>query len=175
MMRRAALAVLLLVLAACGGSSYRDTNVPMTSIALFDAARYSGLWHEVARYPVWYQEGCRNSRAVYRQTGSDTLSVRNICDRDSGLEEIVGTAKIVGPGRLRLRLEGVPVTAEYWVLWVDQDYRTAVVGTPSGRAAWILNRAPEISPDRLNAARDVLRFNGYDLSRLDVKTPEGGQ
>jgi apolipoprotein D and lipocalin family protein len=174
-MARAAAAVLLLLLAACGGPSYRDISVQMTSMALFDPARYAGIWYEVARYPVWYQEGCVDSRAIYAQAGPGTLLVRNICDRVGMVEEIGGTARVVGPGRLRLRLEGVPVAADYWVLWVDQDYRTAVVGTPSGRAAWILNRAPEISPDRLNAARDVLRFNGYDLSRLDVKTPEGGQ
>ena len=174
-MMRYAVVTVLLLLAACGGPGYRDMTVPMTSMALFDPARYVGLWYEVARYPVWYQEGCADSRAIYAQTGPDTLSVRNICDRGGTVDEIGGTAKIVGPGRLRLRLDGVPVAADYWVLWVDQDYRTAVVGTPSGRAAWILNRAPDISPDRLNAARDVLRFNGYDLSRLNVKTPEGGQ
>ena len=58
------------------------------------------------------------------------------------------------------------VAAEYWVLWVDESYRTAVIGTPNGRAAWILNRDPAIPADRLAAAREMLDFNGYDLTRL---------
>jgi len=37
---------------------------------------------------------------------------------------------------------------------------------PSGRAGWILNRDPQIPSDRLAAAREILDFNGYDLSRL---------
>jgi len=45
---------------------------------------------------------------------------------------------------------------------------TAVVGTPNGRAGWILNRTPEMRADRLEAARQVLAFNGYDLSRLQM-------
>jgi apolipoprotein D and lipocalin family protein len=72
----------------------------------------------------------------------------------------------VGPGRLSVRLSGVPVAAPYWVLWVDEGYRTAVVGQPNGRAGWILNRDPVIPEDRWIAAREVLDFNGYDLSRL---------
>ena len=74
---------------------------------------------------------------------------------------------MVGPGRLKVRLPSVPfVAADYWVLWTDEDYRTAVVGAPNGRSGWILNRTPDIRADRLDAARDVLEFNGYDLGRL---------
>jgi apolipoprotein D and lipocalin family protein len=49
---------------------------------------------------------------------------------------------------------------------VDEGYRTAVVGAPNGKSGWILNRDPQIPVDRLNAAREVLDFNGYDLDRL---------
>jgi apolipoprotein D and lipocalin family protein len=52
------------------------------------------------------------------------------------------------------------------VLWVDEGYRTAVVGAPNGRVGWILNRDPDIPEDRLIAAREVLDFNGYDVSQL---------
>ena len=45
-------------------------------------------------------------------------------------------------------------------------FQIAVVGVPSGRAGWILNRTPEIRADRLQAARQVLEFNGYDLTKL---------
>jgi len=54
------------------------------------------------------------------------------------------------------------------VLWVDEGYRTAVVGAPNGRSGWILNRDPQIPADRLAAAREILDFNGYDLSRLET-------
>ena len=56
--------------------------------------------------------------------------------------------------------------AEYWVLWVDDDFRTAVIGTPSGAFGWIMDRPGADSVDRNRAAREVLEFSGYDLGRL---------
>jgi len=171
--------VLCAALAACGGRGapedafallpgYRDRSVPIGSAALFDPARYLGTWHEVARFPVPFQAGCAQSQADYGALGPEVISVLNTCTRADGtVSTISGTAQVVGPGRLTVRFGSVPfVAADYWVLWVDESYRTAVVGTPNGRAGWILNRDPAIPPDRLAAAIEVLDFNGYDTSRL---------
>ena len=89
------------------------------------------------------------------------------------MERIEGTATLVAPGELEVRFSGVPfVAADYWVLWVDADYETAVVGVPSGRAGWILARTPTISPARRTEAEVVLARNGYDPTRLyDVPQP----
>jgi apolipoprotein D and lipocalin family protein len=168
---------LILLLAGCatqdsGGlfSVYRDTETPIASKAIFEPARYLGVWHEVSRYPVPFQAGCVGVTAEYGLRDDALLSVLNICRNALGQEtsRIEGTAEIVGPGRLLVRFPSVPFfAADYWVLWTDEDYRTAVVGAPNGRSGWILNRTPEIRDDRLQAARDVLAFNGYDLSRLE--------
>ena len=168
---------LILLLAGCstddsGGlfSVYRDTEVPISSKAVFEPNRYLGVWHEIARYPVPFQDGCFGVTAEYGLRDDGLLSVLNICRDQAGNEtdRIEGTAEIVGPGRLKVRFPSVPfVAADYWVLWTDEDYRTAVVGAPNGRSGWILNRSPDIREDRLQAARDILQFNGYDLGRLE--------
>ena len=158
---------LALVLSACG-SSYRDTGVNMSSMAVFAPEKYAGLWYEIASYPTPFQAGCRQTTADYQVTGPGRLSVQNRCLKDGAAVMIEGSARVIGPGRLSVSLSGVPVAAPYWVLWVDDGYRTAVVGVPSGRAAWILNRTPDIPPDRLAAARRVLAFNGYDLEALQM-------
>lgn len=148
---------------------YRDTDNAISSAALFDPIRYTGVWHEVARYPVPFEKGCVGVTAEYQLTGPQTVSVKNICRDGAGkvASVIEGSADIVGPGRLKVAFPSVPFgAADYWVLWVDEGYRTAVVGAPNGRSGWILNRDPVIPADRLTAARDVLEFNGYDLSRL---------
>lgn len=174
----AALAVAGL-LAGCGGesgglfTSYRDTTVPIASKALFEPERYLGLWHEVARYPVPFEAGCVGVTAEYALRSDGLISVKNTCRTADGSikSTIEGTAEIVGPGRLVVRFPSVPfIAADYWVLWVDESYRTAVVGSPDGRSGWILNRDPEIPADRLEAAKEILDFNGYDLSRLEILT-----
>ncbi|MFN6978455.1 MAG: lipocalin, partial [Gemmobacter sp.] len=68
---------------------------------------------------------------------------------------------LVAPGRLAVAGEAAP----WWVLWLDADARTAVIGTPGGSFGLILDRGA-IPADRLAAARDVLAWNGYDLGRL---------
>lgn len=161
---------LVLLLSGCGAFEvYRDTDAPIASKAVFDPQKYLGLWYEVARFPVFFEKGCVGVTAQYGLRADGKLSVLNICRNADGSERsrIAGTADIVGPGRLKVRFASVPFgAADYWVLWTDADYRTAVVGAPNGRSGWILNRTAEIPADRLNAARDVLAFNGYDISRL---------
>ncbi|MEM8848413.1 MAG: lipocalin family protein [Pseudomonadota bacterium] len=148
--------------------SYRDQTIPIASKADFDPARYAGRWYEIARFPVPFQADCAGAIAEYGAPDRGRISIRNICldEADQPIRQITGSGTLTGPGRLDVRLEGVPLVAPYWVLWVDEGYRTAVVGQPDGRAGWILNREPEIPADRLRAARSVLDFNGYDTSQL---------
>lgn len=177
-LRLATLAALFL--SACGTGrdggpalfpSYRDQSVPIASKALFEPARYLGQWYEVARFPVAFEAGCVGVTAEYGLREDGQISVRNTCrNPDGSVRSVIdGAAEIVGPGRLKVRFPSVPfVAGDYWVLWVDEGYRTAVVGAPNGRSGWILNRDPQIPGDRLRAAREILDFNGYDLSRLEM-------
>ena len=163
-----------LLVAGCG-SVYRDREVPIASMAALDTQAYAGLWYEVARFPVPFQRGCTDVTAEYGLRADGSLTVLNRCFRDGAWDEIEGSAEVTGPGRLAVRFDSVPfVSAPYWVLWVDEGYRTAVVGVPSGRAGWVLNRDPVIPEDRWRAALEVLDFNGYDTSEL-IRTPQGAR
>lgn len=164
-------------LAGCAAvaPSYRDMRVPVTSIAALDAARYAGRWHEVARYAVPFQAGCGPARADYTLLSDGSLGVVNTCPTAAGERRIEGRAVPAGPGRFEVSFRGLPFRGPYWVLWVDEGYRTAVVGVPSGRAGWILNREPTIPPDRLRAAMAILEWNGYDLARLQVHSGATGR
>ncbi len=166
-MIRLALAAVL-ALAACG-PVYRDTSVPMQTVSRLDLERYTGRWYEVASFPVSFQRGCTATTADYALRADGTIGVVNTCrrgDPDGPVSQIAGTAEVVEPGRLKVRLGRVPFAGDYWVLWVAEDYGSAVVGTPGGRAGWILHRDPAIPEDRLATARGVLAANGYDPSAL---------
>lgn len=165
-------AVLLLcsTLAACSGS-YRDTSVPIDVVSKLDVQRYTGLWFEYARFPVFFQRGCTDTTAEYQIIAEDTVSVYNRCLVDSGtrVKDITGQATIEGVGKLQVSFPQVPfVKSPYWVLWVDDGYEIAVVGTPNGSAGWILSRSKQPSQRLVDKVRSVLSEAGYDLTKLEI-------
>ncbi len=169
-MRLPALLLAALALAGCAGESFRDTSAPIAAQRDFNPERYLGLWYEIARFPVRFEEGCVATTAEYGAIDATTVSVRNTCRKgapDGPVQGVSGTATVVGPGQLKVKFPKVPfVSADYWVLWVDADYQTAVVGVPSGTSGWILARTPAIDAARRAEAEAVLARNGYDVSRL---------
>ncbi len=153
-----------LSLSGCGGG-HRDAGVPITSMALFDPGKFSGNWHEVGGYDM---ADCRVSIGRPTEGG---FPVAEVCPDGAGPAR-EGVGRIIGPGRFVLQMPGEG-PEEIWVLWVDEGYRTAVLGTPSGAFGRIFNRTPDIPADRLKAARDVLQFNGYDLGALALAEGAG--
>ncbi|MEC3860587.1 lipocalin family protein [Mesobacterium sp. TK19101] len=66
-------------------------------------------------------------------------------------------------GAGRFRTDDGPL----WVYWIDVGYRTVAMGDPQGTRVWIMDRQASGSPDRLRAAREILQWYGYDLTRLE--------
>jgi len=175
-MLRLVAAAALFALAACGGERFRDASAPMETVAEVDLARYAGRWYEIARFPVWFQEGCADVTADYALREDGRVDVLNACRRDGERDEARAVARSVDPSDARLKVRfsrWIPIEGDYWILHLDDAYETAVVGVPSGSAGWILARTPQIAPERLEAARTALAAAGYDLTRLTM-TPQPG-
>lgn len=169
----AAALAMLSALGGCGPggeSALRDPLAPIASTTRFDADRFAGEWHVVARVATADDEQARApERFSFAPGGEGALSVRHRHERCNdfeciGLDE-QKPARVSGPGRITMDLgHGAE---ELWVLWVDADFRTAAIGTPSGRFGWVMEkgaRAP--GRDRFVAATEILDWVGYDLSRL---------
>lgn len=162
-MRPAAITLALTAaLAACApaprGGGLRDAEVPISSNAAFDPARFADVWHVAATYGD--EARCGPLAETWVLTGPGRYRVTGTACGPNGARAFVSEARVTGPGRITRGDE------ELWVLWVDADYRVAVIGTPSGRFARVLSRTPEVRPDLMEAARRVLQFNGYDPAGL---------
>lgn len=167
--RIAAAALLAVTAAACSvpgpppaGPDFRRAGAPIASKALFDLDRFLGDWQVVAAFP-WSEQALCPGKSFRFGTGPSGLGLERRCAAGQTASRIA----LVGPGRFAVtpRAEPFPEGA-LWVLWVDEGYRTAVLGMPSGQGGWILDRSGAIPDDRLAAAREILDFNGYDTSRL---------
>lgn len=177
-MKIAFAAIIALSLAACSGTNYRDQSVSITTVSQIDLERYQGLWYEIARFPVSFEEGCVGVTAEYSINPDGSVLVRNSCREGSlSAEPRVATARAEAQDatNAKLSVDFVPyipfTSGDYWILDIDEGYQTVVVGTPSGFAGWVLARQPQISEARLQRGYEVLSRNGYDLSQITL-TPQ---
>ncbi len=150
-------AILLLLLTACAApgrgpvDGFRRDGAPIASAALFEPQRFLGDWVVVAETPG--PEARCPAEVTWARSGPGYTRAR--CPGAAEVRALSGPGRFTGSG-----------AAPIWVLWVDSGYRTAVLGTPDGSFARILNRDPVIPADRYAAARELLDFNGYDLRAL---------
>jgi len=161
-MTKIALALLLVISAATHTSA-----ASVKTVQNLDINRYLGKWHEVARYPLFFQNGCKQSTATYKLIKSKKISVHNRCIKNGKKTEVKGDAIVKGPGKLAVKFSVfMPFRAPYWVLWVDPNYKVAVVGGPKSKNGWILARSPNPTQKQLAPALKALTDNGYKLDGL---------
>ena len=161
-MRRLTLA-LVLALAACAApppvAAFRKPGAPIWSSAAFTPARIAGDWQQAAVFASGKGAGCAPGR-LRVDPGPAGLTVSGRLCLDGQQVALSGPLRPVGPGRL-----AVAGMEDWWVIWVDADYRTLAVATPSGRFGFVLDRG-KIGPDRLKAAGEIFDFNGYPKARM---------
>ena len=157
---------------------YADESKPQKALPFvenFDAARYLGKWHEIARLPTPVQPD--NSLAIAEYSKGDvegTVVVKNTAYDAKGekLSTIEGKAQIAeGTPAGRLKVSFGPIDAKepnYHVMHVDNDYKFAVVGNPDRKSLWILAREAPIAEDKLNSLTKIAEMAGFDTTKLIV-------
>lgn len=172
---RAIPAVLAIALACPAAASER----PLPTVPTLDLARYAGTWHEIARYPNFFERMCaRDVTATYTRNADGTIGVVNACRKEDGeMVRAQGVARVVAPpAKLEVRfapdwLAWLPmVWANYWVIALADDYRYAVVGEPSREYLWILSREPRLDAAAYAQIVADLPALGYDPAKL-VRNP----
>ena len=144
-------------LAACAPqppAGYRDLEAPIGATTRFDALKFTGTWLLVASFQPHH-------RAPVKVTIAPEVSHLRVTSNE--VPQIAGLYREGMPGEL-IPISGAKETLV--VMWVDEEFRTAAVGTPSGGFGAVLNREEDIPADRARAARDVFEFYGWDVSRL---------
>jgi apolipoprotein D and lipocalin family protein len=174
-MRLLALLAAAAVLAGCANSG--TGVVPPKTVERVDLKRYQGTWYEQARLPMFFQRNCAQSEALYELQEGGTLGVTNRCRTyDGDLQQVQGQAVAQVPGETNKLwvsfdnwasdlLPGVS-KGEYWVLYLDDDYQSALVGHPNRQYLWLLSRDQEISAQGRATLLDEARRRGYDTGEL---------
>ena len=156
---------------------------PPVTASLVDLSRYAGKWYEVARLPSMFENNCVGQpQAHYTPRWDGSVQIVNSCrDKSGKLREVSGIGlPLEGGGGAKLRVSLWPVWlrwlplawSDYWILYVDEAYSVALVGTPDRRHLWLLSRSPRLSADRLQALEQRATLQGYVIAKLKLSQPE---
>ncbi len=156
-------AICLVLVVACASNkeppTYRDTDTPMGATSRFDAQAFAGEWILAASFAPARTEPVRVTFVP---------EVPHIRIASDEAPQIAGVYREGLPGEL------VPVGVKgerLIVMWVDEDYDTAAVGTLSGSFGAVLDRDGVLAADRARAARDIFSFYGWDVAELKRTKP----
>lgn len=156
------------------------TQEPMT-VESVDLQRYAGRWFEIARLPMRYEDPTASEvTADYALNDDGTVQVVNRCINEDGeWETSQGQAEAVDDTHAKLKvtfmpsgLRWIPFTdGDYWIIGLDADYQTALVGAPNRKYLWLLHRNPRMTEEAKRLWLAKAQAQGYDLSEL-IYTPQ---
>ena len=148
-----AVALLCLSCSVQQEGDYRDATTPIGVTTRFDAARFAGSW------------------MIWESLGPAAPGTFVFEERDGGLRvsgsaalDLAGDYRTGAPGELVATRPGGQTLV---VMWVDEDFETAAIGTVSGSFGAILDRDGVVPPDRAKAARDIMTFYGWNVRALE--------
>jgi apolipoprotein D and lipocalin family protein len=151
-----------------GARGNRSVPEPLRPV---DLERYLGLWYEIGRYENRFERGGEAVTAEYARAADGTIKVINSC-RQGGLDGRVRTATgrakpVAGSGNAKLKVAFFgPFYGDYWVLDHDDAYSWSIVGEPSGRYLWLLNRTVEPAADIRERLLIRAARLGYDTALI---------
>ncbi|GGD42911.1 membrane protein [Malaciobacter pacificus] len=134
-----------------------------------DINKYLGKWYEVARYEHFFEKGCKNVTATYSLREDGDINVINRCTKIKTGEKTQanGIAYATNDENTKLKVSFFrPFWGDYWVLMLDEDYKYAVVGTPSREYLWILSRSSTISEELKTEILSKLPSLGFVTNKL---------
>ena len=159
------------------------SSVPAT-VASVDLSRYLGTWFEIARLPMRHEPAdFTDITAHYSLQDDGKVRVRNrALDGKGEVQESVGEASVVESSNSKLEvsflpegLRWIPFTkGDYWILKLDPDYATALVGSPDRKYLWLLSRRPDVDETTKREYLEHARREGFDLDDL-IHTPHTGR
>jgi apolipoprotein D and lipocalin family protein len=151
-------------------SSAQVKRVPSV-VASVDLNRYMGTWYEIARLPNFFERKLKCITATYtiRDDGKiGVLNKGNYITNPQKSSSATGIAWIPdknSPAKLKVRFFW-PFSGDYWIMYLDQDYRYVLIGEPSYNYLWILSREKEMDEPTYKMLLQKAVDNGYDVKSI---------
>lgn len=149
----------------------------LNTVDKIELDRYLGVWYEVARKPMYFQNQCdRDVSATYTLNENGNVTVDNRCySKDGKLKQSIGEAFVQNaPFNSKLKVSFLPEAVrwlpigrgDYWILKIDDHYQTVLVGEPRRKYMWVLSRSAQVDQATVKEYLEYAKSLGYDLSDI---------
>lgn len=156
--------------------AYAQTK-PLQTVDKVQLDRYLGVWYEIARKPMYFENKCnRDVTATYTLNENGNVIVSNRClSKDGQLQQSIGEAFVQNaPFNTKLKVSFLPeairwlsvARGDYWILKIDDDYQTVLVGEPRRKYMWVLSRSAQPDQAVVNEYLEYAKSVGYNLTDL---------
>jgi apolipoprotein D and lipocalin family protein len=161
--------ILIMVAPMLFSSLMAQKNLPVVSSV--DLNKYTGTWYEIARLPFSYESKLKCNTATYSLREDGRISVLNKGHYISNPEK-TNTANGIAfvpdknfPAKLKVQFFW-PFRGNYWIMYLDSDYKYVMIGEPSLKYLWILAREKKLDEAILQMLLSKASDAGYNLSNL---------
>lgn len=146
-------------------------NPTMTLAHDVDLTRYAGRWYIIANVPYFAERGKVGSYFdVSFPNGKKVVDVYNGRSGNFSAAPSQFTMHgyvVPGTGNAYWRESPFwPIYLSYLILYVDPDYRTALVGYPGKGYGWILSRRADMDDETYRSLLERFAAIGYDTTRF---------
>lgn len=157
-----------LVIGGCSSvSTYPPLDVTQKTVSL---VRYMGLWFEIAK-GVGSDEECTNTTTYYTLKKDGDIRALKKCvvssDHSVNLEDsqLFVEDKVTNT-KMKFQIWG-PFYEDYWILYLDQDYQYALIGSPSRKYLSILSRSSTLEDTIYQQLLNIAKNKGFDISKIE--------
>jgi len=156
----------IILLAACASVPPPPKDYKLPRISLKDTA---GKWYEIAAVPKYFSN-CYCSYAIYTPT-EDMVKASNYCKMDhvNGKERTTDVLfyPVKGSHNSRYVVKfNWLFSGDFWIIYINQEDKTAIVATPDKKHFWIISRTPTISQDSYEQMLVFLKDKNYPVAKI---------
>ena len=136
-----------------------------------DLTRYQGTWYEIARLPNFFEKKLKCISAKYTIRDDGKITVLNSGNyiaspnKPSSSEGVAWIPDKNSPAKLKVQFFW-PFSGDYWIMYLDKDYRYVLVGDPSYKYLWILCRERKLDETTYKMLIQKAVENGFDVTPI---------
>jgi len=132
---------------------------------------FMGKWYVHGHTPTFMDKRAFNATETYKLESDGTIRTTYQYNKgalDGKLKSYHPVGKVYDHetnAEWRMKFFGI-LNAPYYILYVDSDNQTSVVGHPGKKMAWIMSRSPTMDDRLYERLRSELVKRDYELSKL---------